>query len=925
MSLKDDESNEQLEEAMHKVAMNSNSNFTTEATSALSTNTATPMAAADAASVSNGQRSSVQDNNENNIKDKDKDKDKDLGAREDNMSKGIAEVKASVKSEKTEDKNKDPTDRIAMAQPLSHDSSISFAEPTSPEPTTTNDESNTTVNSESNITAQPPLVPRRKSSLITIGDRLKRTSSIEKHVTIVDATTTMGDNSTNANTEDRAEELTKEKSQEDEASKKELAKILMQFDPLAESKDQNDDEIAVTVVDRGMSMSKGDVLHPELNALSPNLSSPSPPGTPQELNSPRTSHDVHIAMHEKAKSAEPSTTKKKNESRLKNSSSSSASKTRDRDGTSGSKNNNSARLDREEVPKPKDVPFDFQKFLEQMRHRSAMPITRYFQSFLKEFDKKPWTVNEQVKIIHDFLDFITEKMGMCDLWKDVSDQEFENVKEGMEKLVMNRLFAYTFSPSTTDDAERDEVLTQKIRIFRWIREVHLDIPHSPHNELHLNSAQAELMKINNYKAPRDKVICILNCCKFIFTLIRRAEGNSKGADTFLPILIYVVLRANPPNLVSNVQYISRFRNPEKLQAEAGYYLASLMGAISFIENLEASSLSISPEEFDQQIEKTMTELSQEKAEAMKAGEGTTVNTASSVPAATDGGSSGHRKHDSKLAKLLAGTAATKKSVRQQQSQQQQRQHINEKHYLTTEATHQEKASTSQQQQQQQRMTPSPALSTSSSILNPAAALIERGANFATKTIQKPLDMIERMFQDNGDDEEMAKPYPPRPSQQQLQQGQRPDVDNRNDSLGGFVYVSPDQQPISHSNQQLTLSSQEQQGYPGNPQHQHRQQSMEDYRQNLVALTEMFPSCERQVCDVILQANDGRLSPSIDALLEISSATENKGQPQQQQLQSSPLPSPSERPHSDLDTTQNQDQQLSEPGIQPDVSIDMQEK
>lgn len=25
-------------------------------------------------------------------------------------------------------------------------------------------------------------------------------------------------------------------------------------------------------------------------------------------------------------------------------------------------------------------------------------------SFLKEFDKKPWTVNEQIKIIHDFLD-----------------------------------------------------------------------------------------------------------------------------------------------------------------------------------------------------------------------------------------------------------------------------------------------------------------------------------------------------------------------------------------------------------------------------------------------------------------------------------------------------------------------------------------
>jgi hypothetical protein len=26
----------------------------------------------------------------------------------------------------------------------------------------------------------------------------------------------------------------------------------------------------------------------------------------------------------------------------------------------------------------------------------------------------------------------------------------------------------------------------------------------------------ELLKINHYKAPRDKMICILNCCKVIF-------------------------------------------------------------------------------------------------------------------------------------------------------------------------------------------------------------------------------------------------------------------------------------------------------------------------------------------------------------------------------------------------------------------------
>jgi hypothetical protein len=29
-------------------------------------------------------------------------------------------------------------------------------------------------------------------------------------------------------------------------------------------------------------------------------------------------------------------------------------------------------------------------------------------------------------------------------------------------------------------------------------------------------ARAEILKVNHYKAPRDKLICVLNCCKVIF-------------------------------------------------------------------------------------------------------------------------------------------------------------------------------------------------------------------------------------------------------------------------------------------------------------------------------------------------------------------------------------------------------------------------
>ncbi len=99
-------------------------------------------------------------------------------------------------------------------------------------------------------------------------------------------------------------------------------------------------------------------------------------------------------------------------------------------------------------------------------------------------------------------------MRSCDVWKNVSDAEFDNAMEGIEKLVMNRLYDlfvplsrqsfspvyeyflfFSFStftpqvaradpprPITTDDLEKDRVLSQRIALFGWLEEKHLDIP-----------------------------------------------------------------------------------------------------------------------------------------------------------------------------------------------------------------------------------------------------------------------------------------------------------------------------------------------------------------------------------------------------------------------------------------------------------------
>ena len=135
-----------------------------------------------------------------------------------------------------------------------------------------------------------------------------------------------------------------------------------------------------------------------------------------------------------------------------------------------------------------------------------------------------------------------------------------------------------------DDKRVDALLSKRIAALRtFIRPEHLDIPERIHVEASLQLAEGELSKVNLFKAPRDKLVCVLNTCRIINNLLNVSSGNRPaGADDFLPVLIYVVLRANPPDLESNLRYISRFRRESRLVSEAAYFYTNLVSATHFL-------------------------------------------------------------------------------------------------------------------------------------------------------------------------------------------------------------------------------------------------------------------------------------------------------------------------------------------------------
>ncbi|XP_057177370.1 rab5 GDP/GTP exchange factor isoform X2 [Triplophysa rosa] len=243
---------------------------------------------------------------------------------------------------------------------------------------------------------------------------------------------------------------------------------------------------------------------------------------------------------------------------------------------------------------------DFVDFLKTLQKQAGREIHKQSRAFIESMgNKRDLGVEELSECAQDFYQNMSDRL--MNHYKG-SSEKVDRVMDQVEKYIMTRLYKSVFCPETTDDEKKDLATQHRIRALHWVTIQMLCVPvdeEIPEVSDSVVKAITDIIEMDSKRVPRDKLACITSCSKHIFNAIRVTKNEPASADDFLPTLIFIVLKANPPRLQSNIQYITRFCIPSRLMTgEDGYYFTNLCCAVAFIEKLDAQSLNLSPEDFE---------------------------------------------------------------------------------------------------------------------------------------------------------------------------------------------------------------------------------------------------------------------------------------------------------------------------------------
>ena len=223
---------------------------------------------------------------------------------------------------------------------------------------------------------------------------------------------------------------------------------------------------------------------------------------------------------------------------------------------------------------------------------------RLLNQFITEDIQNGEATHEVYKAFNDYMELLKIHIKEKGKYLESSDEkELNEFTNKIEEHIMRKIYKYVYPEKPL---KKDDIFYKRTKTLDWITPEHLEIKKVFINQLSL--AILCIKKMDEAKSVLEKIRCIQNSFTNINNLIKFSSGKDKdaGQDETTPIFQYVVLKAHPKRMYSNINYIYCFFDMIH-GGQHAFLVTQLQSAITFIENLNAEQLRMNKEEFNKNV------------------------------------------------------------------------------------------------------------------------------------------------------------------------------------------------------------------------------------------------------------------------------------------------------------------------------------
>nr|XP_039273528.1 ankyrin repeat domain-containing protein 27-like [Styela clava] len=163
--------------------------------------------------------------------------------------------------------------------------------------------------------------------------------------------------------------------------------------------------------------------------------------------------------------------------------------------------------------------------------------------------------------------------------KEVENNLADTTKVQVENYVLQEIYKSVFRQISCVVPVQEAAFNKMICNLFDIQPLDLEIDKK--YWLSLPRSRRQLSRINKCCTPNDKLSCIQHT---ISCITAKQENAIVGSDDLLPILIYLIIKCNIPNWITNLIYLQHFRFNSTQSEQFNFYLSTMEAAIEHIKN-----------------------------------------------------------------------------------------------------------------------------------------------------------------------------------------------------------------------------------------------------------------------------------------------------------------------------------------------------